>query len=80
MKQLMSVQEVLASLKISASTLREWDRKKVLPAKRNQFGWRLYEATEVDRIKCRLSYGRPDGKKLFHEGNISIKERSYENK
>ncbi|MFN0117803.1 MAG: MerR family transcriptional regulator [Elusimicrobiota bacterium] len=65
----MSVQEVLSCLRISSSTLREWDRKRVLPAKRNQFGWRLYAFEDVNRIKCKLNYDRPDGKKFFHAGN-----------
>lgn len=47
-----TIHHLHAKLGVSIKTLKEWERKKLIPkAKRNVFGWRVYTETELDNIE-----------------------------
>jgi DNA-binding transcriptional MerR regulator len=65
MEKLMTVNQVLRELRVTNTTLRDWDRRGILPAQRNHYGWRLYKFIDVMKIKPKIRQGRADGKKLI---------------
>jgi len=65
MKSQLTIGDVLKELGVTHFTLRDWDRRGILPAKRNEFGWRIYDLRDVLRIKRKIKHDRPDHKKLI---------------
>jgi len=64
MSDLMSVSDVLKVLGITHQTLRVWDRKGILPSKRNRFGWRFFKKSAVRKIKSKINKKGASGPKL----------------
>jgi DNA-binding transcriptional MerR regulator len=47
-----TIHDLAKRLKVSAKTLKKWEREKKIPeARRSAFGWRLYTRGEMEKIE-----------------------------
>lgn len=57
-ENLLTTSEVAVNLNITIPTVKIWMRKGILPAKRNRFGWWVFDPKDVESVKNRMKPNR----------------------